>query len=136
MIMELDITFPNNLSTAEMLKVRRIPCLCSIDGEDFNIAFQPPLPDVSGKVCGWTPSIISERAPAGVGGQYTYFCFGMVSLVQKQETMYRIVDLYFFDRNYGWCGIVENGTLSVSHNFYDKNSVETTIDSWFPAKEK
>lgn len=64
-----------------------------------------------GNVEGWTQKVIDERAPAGAGGEYTHYCFGMVTLKRAGEHVFDIVDLSFFKSTIGWCPFMANGEL-------------------------
>jgi hypothetical protein len=50
--MKLNINFPDNLITDELLRQERIPCLCKISKE-FEISFSDTIPESSGIVSEW-----------------------------------------------------------------------------------
>jgi hypothetical protein len=114
MSMFLHIELPKNLRVEGMLGQKNIPCLCRIGGgKGFELAFQNPLPEAIGRVEGWDCALIDERAPAGAGGQYTHYCFGVVTLKRVEANLYSIVDLSFFQEAYpGWFPIVTDGAWS------------------------
>jgi hypothetical protein len=53
--------------------------------------------------------MLEQRAPAGVGGTYSYYCPGTVSLDATEPNTYRSIDLAFFDEWRGWCAVVVDG---------------------------
>lgn len=110
--MLLKIQFPDNLIVQSLLEQKNIPCFCRVRGSSFELLFQDPLPQATGVVGGWTHKVIDERAEAGGGGQYSHYCFGMVTLKKTDEHVFDIVDLYFFESTNGWCPIMEGGKLS------------------------
>ncbi len=109
--MLLKIQLPDNLVTQGLLEQKNIPCFCRVRGSSFELLFQHPLPEATGDVEGWTQKVIDDRAPAAAGGEYTHYCFGMVTLKKAGENVFDIVDLSFFNRTIGWCSIRESGEL-------------------------
>ena len=109
--MLLKVQFPDNLVVKNLLEQKNIPCFCRIRGLSFQLLFQNPLPIAVGDVDDWTSKEIDDRSPAGAGGEYTHYCFGMVTLEQVGAHIFNIVDLSFFGGNNGWCPIVEGGEL-------------------------
>lgn len=109
--MLLKIQLPDNLVVQSLLEQNNIPCFCRIRGSSFELLFQDPLPQATGNVDGWTHKIIDDRAPAGAGGEYTHYCFGMVTLKQSGEHVFDIMDLSFFKSTIGWCPIMVGGEL-------------------------
>lgn len=114
MAMFLHIEIPRNLRSEGMLGQKNIPCFCRIGGgKGFDLLFQQPLPEATGRVEGWDCALIDERAPAGAGGQYTHYCFGVVTLERVDVNVYRIIDLSFFQEIYpGWFPIITGGEWS------------------------
>lgn len=110
--MLLKIQLPDNLVVQSLLEQKNIPCFCRVSGSSFELLFQDPLPEATGVVEGWTQRVIDERADAGTGGQYSHYCFGMVTLMKKGEHVFDIVDLSFFKSSIGWCPIMEGCELS------------------------
>ena len=117
--MKLNIEFPRNMITEELLNQKNIPCFCKVSG-DFQISFQEPLPEVAGKVSEWDRIKLEERALAGAGGEYTHYTNGMITLKEIGLTQYQIIDLSFFCRSYGWCTIIENGIYATPKDFWDE----------------
>lgn len=109
--MLLKIQLPDNLVVQGLLVQKNIPCFCRVRGTSFELLFQGPLPQAVGVVEGWTHKVIDDRAPAGAGGEYTHYCFGMVTLKKAEENVFDIVDLSFFESTIGWCPILEKGEL-------------------------
>lgn len=109
--MLLKIKLPDNLVVQNLLEQKNIPCFCRIRGNLFELLFQDPLPQSVGTVEGWTQKIINDRAQAGTGGEYTHYCFGMVTLKRVEEHAFDIVDLSFFIRTIGWCPIIAGNEL-------------------------
>lgn len=120
------INFPVNLISEQMVLQKNIPCFCRISGSRlFEIEFLDPLPSAIGRVDGWTPELISERAPAGGGGKYTHYCFAMVSFESSCDDGYVISELLFFYTGHGWLPIVENGEWSKPQLYSQEE-----IDRW------
>lgn len=109
--MLLKIQLPDNLVVQGLIEQKNIPCFCRVRGTSFEILFQDPLPQALGNVEGWTQKMIDDRAPAGAGGNYTHYCFGMVSLKKAAEDVFEIMDLSFFESTNGWCPIMKGGEL-------------------------
>lgn len=118
MNMKLHIHFPKNLVTESLLRQKKIPCLCRI-GKNFEILFQHPLPEALGTVEGWDIEEVLKRAPAGAGGQYTYYSFSAVTLREIKSNLYQIIDWDLFNRSVGWCHILVNGEYAPPGNFGD-----------------
>ena len=118
MSLQLNISLPKNLVTADLIRQKNIPCLCKV-AKEFEIEFMDPLPEATGVVHGWDRRLLEERAVAGAGGLYTHYAFGLVTLDQVQPDVYRIVDLAFFNRIFGWCPILENGDYAPPGKFSD-----------------
>jgi hypothetical protein len=123
--MELHIALPHNLVSAELIQQKNIPCLCKI-AKEFEVEFLDPLPEATGIVQGWDWRLLHERAIAGVGGTYTHYTFGMITLEVLQSDVYRIIDLAFFDRMFGWCPILQNGKYAPPGKFYDDDEEDDT----------
>ena len=117
--MKLNIEFPRNMITEELLKQKNIPCFCKVSA-DFEISFQEPLPKVVGKVSEWDRHELEERALAGAGGKYTHYTNGMITLKEIDLNQYQILDLSFFCRSHGWCPIIENGIYATPINLWDE----------------
>jgi hypothetical protein len=111
-MIQLQIELPDNLIVDAMLEQQRVPCVCVLKGGPLTISFVDPLPAGTGTVDGLTYAILHERAQALTGGNYLYFCFGMISLRRLNRTLFEIMDLSFFDYTEGWRSIVESGTLA------------------------
>ena len=94
-------------------------------GKDFEVLFQHPLPEAIGVVLGWDRKLLEERAVAGGGGRYTHYEFGMITLVEDQPNVYRIIDLAFFYTSFGWCQILANGEYSAPGKFWDDDDEDT-----------
>lgn len=116
--MILHITLPKNLISEGMLRQKNIPCLCKV-GKAFEIELLAPLPEATGVVQDWDWKLLAERSIAGVGGIYTHYRFGIVTLEPVQDDAYRIIDLAFFDTCFGWCPILEQGEYAPPGKFYD-----------------
>lgn len=109
--MLLKIQLPDNLVVKSLLEQKNIPCFCRVRGTSFELLFQGPLPQATGVVEDWTHKVIDDRAPAGAGGEFTHYCFGMVTLKKAEEHVFDIVDLSFFESTTGWCPIMTSGEL-------------------------
>jgi hypothetical protein len=116
--LQLHISLPKNLITADLVRQKNIPCLCKV-AKDFEIEFMDPLPEATGVVQGWDRLLLEERAIAGVGGAYTHYTFGLVTLDQIEPNVYKIVDLAFFNRIFGWCPILKDGEYTPPGKFSD-----------------
>ncbi len=117
--MKLNIKFPNNLITDNLLKQKRIPCFCKISGE-FEISFSETVPESSGIVSDWDRKELELRAVAGAGGQYTHYAHGLITLEKAETDTYKIIDLEMFYTNFGWCPILRNGEYAPPGDFWDE----------------
>ena len=116
--MKLNINFPDNLITFDLLKQVRIPCFCKIS-EEFEIGFSDTVPESHGVVSEWDRKELESRAVAGAGGQYTHFANGLITLRKLSGGVFEIIDLDMFYRSYGWCAILTNGKYAIPGEFWD-----------------
>lgn len=117
--MKLNIAFPKNMITDELLRQKRIPCFCKVSNE-FEISFSDTMPESSGAVSGWDRRELELRAVAGAGGRYTHFANGLITLQKVDEDVYRILDLEMFYRSYGWCVVLRDGEYVPPGEFWDE----------------
>ncbi|WP_426170630.1 hypothetical protein [Pseudoduganella sp. R-34] len=122
MSLYLQIDLPKNLSSEEVTRQKNIPCLCKV-AEEFEIEFLDPLPGSTGVVQGWDWKLLHERVISGIGGLYTHYTFGMVTLEIAQPGIYKIIDLAMFDTSFGWCPVLENGEYGPPGKFYDEDDI-------------
>ena len=101
-----------------MVRQKNIPCLCKV-AKEFEIEFLDPLPAATGSVQGWDWQLLAQRAVAGVGGMYTHYAFGTVTMQPCRANVYRITDLTMFNTTFGWCQVLENGEYSPPGKFHD-----------------
>ncbi|RIJ08330.1 hypothetical protein DXT77_21425 [Pseudomonas sp. 91RF] len=116
--MNLNIDFPDNLITDELLVRKRIPCFCKVS-TDFEISFSVTVPESSGLVFGWDREELERRAVAGGGGRYTHFSNGLITLEGVGKGVYKIIDLEMFDTSFGWCAVLLNGEYAPPGDFWD-----------------
>ena len=133
MSMQLKIKLADNLIVQGLLEQKNIPCFCQIKGCLFELLFQAPLPQATGSIEGWTHKEIDIRAPAGAGGQYTHYCFGMVTLKKVGENIFDILDLSFFKNSLGWFPILEGGKLCEPRLQNSQEELDE-LESMFPPK--
>ncbi|WP_092304269.1 hypothetical protein [Pseudomonas sp. NFIX28] len=117
--MKLNIRFPKNLATDALLGQKLIPCLCKVSKE-FEVSFLDPMPEVSGVVSEWDRKELELRAIAGVGGQYTHYAFGRITLKEVELDVYQVIDLEMFYRIFGWCVILKDGEYAPPGDFWDE----------------
>ncbi len=117
--MKLNIDFPNNMITDELLMQERIPCFCKIS-TDFEISFSDTVPESSGLVSAWDRRELELRAIAGAGGRYTPFANGLITLRKVGEGVYKILDLEMFYKSYGWCAVLREGEYAPPGDFWDE----------------
>ncbi|WP_141261634.1 hypothetical protein [Komagataeibacter diospyri] len=110
--MKLRISFPDNFISEMTIDQKFVPCLCKIS-RDFEIEFRAPLQEVVGIVSEWDIELINERAPAGMGGKYTYYADGEISIERISDDMYRILDLKMFYPASGWRPVIKDGDYAV-----------------------
>lgn len=106
-MLEVEVDFPNNLYTQMILESEKVPCFCKIS-KDFLIDFLESYPQVTGKVLNWNFRDIELRTPAGAGGEYLHYKFGLITISYKQDNVYIIDDLEMFSLGWGWGKIIEN----------------------------
>ncbi|WP_339493071.1 hypothetical protein [Pseudomonas sp. EA_15y_Pfl2_R67] len=117
--MKLNIDFPKNMITDELLRQERIPCFCKVS-KKFEISFSDTVPESSGVVSGWDRRELELRAVAGAGGRYTHFANGLITLQKVDEGVYKILDLEIFYRSYGWCAVLRGGEYAPPGDFWDE----------------
>jgi len=117
--MKLNIEIPRNMITEALLTQKNIPCFCKVSA-NFEISFHEPVPEVVGKVYEWDRKELGKRVLAGVGGEYTHYTSGMITLKEIGLNQYQIMDLSFFCYSFGWCPIIENGIYATPKDFWDK----------------
>lgn len=106
-MLEVEVDFPNNLYTQMILESEKVPCLCKIS-KGFFIDFLESYPQVTGKVLNWNFRDIDLRTPAGAGGEYLHYKYGLITISYKQDNVYIIDDLEMFSLGCGWGRIIEN----------------------------
>ena len=116
--MKLNIVFPRAMIAESLLAQRLIPCVCKIS-KQFEICFLDPLPEVAGVVSEWDRSELELRAISGVGGQYSHYAHGRVTLKKIQADVYQILDLEMFYRLFGWCSVLNDGIYAQPGKFWD-----------------
>ena len=108
--MILNIKFPDDLRSESLLKQQCIPCFCRVSNI-FEIDFENVVTNkTTGTVEDWSNKELNDRAAAGGGGAYTYYCHGTITLKKLDQSQFEILDLNFFGR--GWHSIVHNGAYS------------------------
>ena len=121
--MKLNIKFPDNLVTDDLLRQQRIPCLCKISTR-FEISFSVTIPESTGLVFDWSREELELRAVAGAGGQYTHYANSLITLSKIGQDLYEIIDLEMFYRSFGWCTVLRNGQYAVPGNFWDEEFIQ------------
>lgn len=117
--MKLNIDFPDNMITDDLLKQQRIPCFCKVSTQ-FEIFFSDTFPESSGVVSDWDRREFELRAIAGAGGHYTHFANGLITLNKVGDGVFEIVDFEIFYRTFGWCAVLRNGNYAPPGNFWDE----------------
>ncbi|WP_123533462.1 hypothetical protein [Pseudomonas fluorescens] len=121
--MKLNISFPANLITDDLLKQQRIPCLCKVSTQ-FEISFSDTVPESSGVVTGWNRQELELRAVAGAGGPYTHYANSLITLRKIGQDLYEIIDLEMFYRSFGWCAVLRNGQYAPPGNFWEEEPTQ------------
>jgi hypothetical protein len=106
-MLEIEIDFPNNLYTTMILESEKVPCLFKIS-QEFLIDFLVSYPQVSGKVLNFNLRDIDLRTPAGAGGEYLHYKYGLITISYKQDNIYIIDNLEVFSMGCGWQTVIEN----------------------------
>lgn len=127
MSLYLHIDLPKNLISEELVRQKNIPCFCKV-AKEFEIEFLDPLPEATGVVQDWDWKLLHERVISGVGGLYTHYTFGMVTLEVAQPGVYKIIDLAMFDTGFGWCPVLQDGKYSPPGKFYDDDDEDDSGD--------
>ena len=122
--MNLEIKFPNNIRTENILRQSRLPCLCKVSVRGFEVEFRSPMQTTIGVVKNWDRSAIESRVPSGAGGQYTYYSDALITLSMISNELFEIQQLALFDENFGWCNLIEDGKYSSVPNFFDADEDE------------
>ncbi len=117
--MKLNIEFPANMITDDLLMQKYIPCLCKISKE-FQISFTDTVPESTGIVSEWNREELELRAIAGGGGKYTHYANSLITLQKIEGDFYRIIDLEMFYTNFGWCVVLKDGEYAPPGNFWDE----------------
>ncbi len=106
-MLELTASFSDNLYTEMILEADRMPCLCKIS-RIFEIEFLVANPQVIGVVEDWNHRDIDMRVPAGAGGKYTHYSYGLISISKKETDRYIIENLSIFVLGMGWIEVIES----------------------------
>jgi hypothetical protein len=117
--MKLNICFPENMRTEQLLEQERIPCFCKISKE-FEISFSDVVSKASGFVSEWDRRELELRAIAGGGGQYTHYANSLITLRMIEPNVYRIVELEMFYASFGWCVVLKDGEYAPLGDFWDE----------------
>ncbi|NIJ78874.1 hypothetical protein FHT08_004016 [Xanthomonas campestris] len=117
--MKLQIDFAMNLANDELLKQKKIPCVCKIS-RDFEISFPDSAPESSGTVSDWDRGEFELRAVPGTGGQYTHNARSLITIERIEGNIYKIIDLDIFNRLFGWCTVLEGGLYAPPGKFWDE----------------
>lgn len=117
--MKLNIDFPANMITDDLLLRKYIPCLCRISKE-FQISFTDTVPESTGIVSEWDREGVELRAIAGGGGEYTHYANSLITLQKVEGNIYRIIDLEMFYTNFGWCVVLKDGEYAPPGDFWDE----------------
>jgi hypothetical protein len=132
--MILHIDFKGFFLSDSLVKQEKIPCLIQVS-ENFNILFPELFPSVIGTISDWDWSLLDERAPGRVGGDYTHQEPGMITLNELSKNTYQVIDLHVFYPLHGWCKIIENKEYATPNNFYG-NDEDDPVYMERIAKEK
>jgi len=116
---KLNIVFPENMKTEQLLMQERIPCVCKIS-KNFEISFSDTVPEATGTVSEWDRRELELRAIAGAGGHYTHYANSLITLVAIEPGIYKIKSLEFFYVNFGWCAVISNGEYAQPGDFWDE----------------
>lgn len=117
--MKLNIDFPENMITDDLLLQERIPCLCKISKE-FEISFSDTVPESSGVVSEWDRKELELRAIAGGGGKYTHYANSLITLQKIEGNVYKIIGLEMFYTIFGWCVVLKDGEYAPPGDFWDE----------------
>ena len=119
--MKLLIDFPDTLSTEMLLEQKQIPCFCKVSS-DFSVSFEHLFPNrIEGQIQNWDIEKISNRAPAGAGGEYLYFQHALITLQKLNKSSYNVIELKFFCEGIGWCSIISEGSYGPVGDFWDSD---------------
>ena len=118
--MKLQIEFPDNLITEQLLAQKEIPCRCRVE-IDFNISFSDTNPGVTGMVLEWDREALDLRVPRYIGGTASHDSFGVITLKGVGPNLYEIVDLEVFNRGFGWCPVIAAGEYAPPGEFWDED---------------
>lgn len=99
--------FADNLYTEMLLRVKDNPCLCKIS-DIFEIVFFETSPEVTGVVQNWNLVDLDRRVPAGAGGNYFHYKYGLITITHQENDLYVINSLKMFVHGDGWVPVIEN----------------------------
>lgn len=99
--------FADNLYTEMLLEVKDNPCLCKISNI-FEIVFFESIPEVTGIVHNCNSVDIDNRVPAGAGGEYFHYKYGLITIAHQADDLYIIENLKMFVHGDGWVPVIEN----------------------------
>lgn len=117
--MKLNISFPQNMHTEQLLQQERIPCLCKIS-KKFEIYFSDTIPEARGVVSEWDIKELELRAVAGGGGQYTHYANSLITLREIESNVYKVIGLEMFYARFGWCVVLTDGDYASPGVFWDE----------------
>lgn len=105
-MLKVQIDFEDNLYTQMLLESEKVPCLCKIS-DNFYIDFLESVPQVTGRVLNWRHVDIDLRVPAGAGGKYLHYKYGLITISDKQGNIYIIEELEMFVLGGGWISVIK-----------------------------
>ncbi|HGM9953492.1 TPA: hypothetical protein ACKRFF_004362, partial [Providencia stuartii] len=98
----------------------KIPCHIQISNK-FEIIFEIESTRIIGEVSEYNRALFEQRVIARAGGNYIYNEPSLITLSRVSKGVYRVVDLFVFYSDFGWCSVIENGDYMEPHQFWDND---------------
>lgn len=118
--MILQIKFPDNLLLNNLEQQKKIPCHIRVSNK-FEVVFEIESIRIIGEVSEYNRTLFEQRVIARAGGDYIYNEPSLITLSRISNETYRVIDLFVFYSDFGWCSIIENGDYMEPHQFWDSD---------------
>lgn len=83
--------------------------------------------ELFGEVSEYNRALFEQRVIARAGGNYIYNEPSLITLSRVSKGVYRVVNLFVFYSDFGWCSVIENGDYMEPLQFWDNDDEIQTL---------